>query len=277
MKKKCYILALTFLCLLIGQSSFGQETGGDYEEEVCTHESTDFAESFDCVDVYLTQGEYYYCESAILISTYHYELYIFKECGTGDSGDCRDPSSSAYPCDSGDPCDPSSLSYNPDNCPSGDSGTGGGSGGGGGGSTSGSNVISPVSLLKVAQGNASSTEFYNVDSKIRAAVNATGLAAGFTGSSMDAITAITKEIGFSVKTFGSVGTSIGAAGTIIGGIEVVIAAKEAYSGENPWTEADTLNAISTALGTAALVPGPHSLICGGLSIMVGLVGTAYSN
>jgi hypothetical protein len=153
-----------------------------------------------------------------------------------------------------------------------------GSGGGGGSSYDfGDNFISSTSFINVAEGDATTDEFYDVDSKIRGAVNATGLAAGFTGTAMDGLTAITKEIGFSAKTFGAVGTKIGAAGVVIGGVEVVIAAKEAVTGENPWTDTDTLNAISTSLGVAALVPGPHSIICGGLSIMIALVGTAYSN
>lgn len=147
----------------------------------------------------------------------------------------------------------------------------GGGGGGGGGSDFGDNFIPADSFVNVAEGDATDAEFYDVDSKIRTAVNATGLAAGFTGTAIDGLAAITKEIGFSVKTFAAVGTKIGAAGVVIGGVEVVIAAKEAINGENPWTDSDTLNAISTSLGVAALVPGPHSIICGGLSIMIGLV------
>ena len=142
--------------------------------------------------------------------------------------------------------------------------SGGYFGGGGGSTGSGSSSSSTI-------------DFYAVDSQIRTAVNSTGLAAGFTGTAMDGLAAITAEIGFSVKTFSTVGTKIGAAGVVIGGVECVIAVKEAVNGEDPWTDTDTLNAISTSLGVAALVPGPHSIICGGLSVMISLVGTAYSN
>lgn len=69
-----------------------------------------------------------------------------------------------------------------------------GGSGGGSGSDYGANFISPDSFLNVAQGDASSDEFWEVDSKVRSAVNATGLAAGFTGTAMDAITAITTEV-----------------------------------------------------------------------------------
>lgn len=153
----------------------------------------------------------------------------------------------------------------------------GGGGGGGGGYDYGENFVSPDSFVNVAEGDASAEEFWDVDSKLRAAVNAAGLGAGFTGTSMDAITAITREVGLTAKTFAKVGTGIGAAGVVIGGVETVIAVKEVVTGEDPWTDTDTLNAIATGLGAAALVPGPHSLVFGGLSIMVGLVGAAYSN
>ncbi len=153
-----------------------------------------------------------------------------------------------------------------------------GSGGGGGGSAEyGDNFISADSFINVAEGDATEAEFYDVDSKVRAAVNATGLAAGFTGTGIDAMDAITKEIGLSVKTLGKVGNTIGVAGVVIGGVETYIAVAEATSGRDPWTETDTLNAMATVLGAAALIPGPHSIICGGLSIAIGLVGTAYAN
>lgn len=153
----------------------------------------------------------------------------------------------------------------------------GSGGGGGGGADYGDNFISADSFINVAEGDATEAEFYDVDSKVRAAVNATGLAAGFTGTSLDGITAITKELGFTVKTFAKVGTGIGVAGVTIGAVETVIAVKEVVTGEDPWTDTDTLNAMATVLGAAALVPGPHSIICGGLSVMIGMVGTAYSN
>jgi hypothetical protein len=151
-----------------------------------------------------------------------------------------------------------------------------GGSGGGGGSDNGDNHISPERFLNVAEGDASAEEFWDVDSKVRAAVNSTGLAAGFTGTAMDGLAAITKEIGFTVKTFGQTARGIGAVSVAIGGAEVYFAATEAISGENPWTQTDTLNTVSTILGGIALVPGPHSIICGGLSIAIGLVGTAYS-
>lgn len=152
--------------------------------------------------------------------------------------------------------------------------------GGGGGSSYdfGDNFINSNSMLNFAQGHANYQESNEVEDKIRSAVNATGLAAGFTGTAMEAITAITKEIGFSAKAFGAVGSKIGAAGILIGGHEVIVAVTEASTGENPWDSADTLNAISTGLALfAVIIPGPHSIVLGGLSVMVGLVGTAYSN
>ena len=155
----------------------------------------------------------------------------------------------------------------------------GDSGGSGGGSgyDLGDNYIDSTSFLNVVEGDANANDFYEVDSKIRNAVNATGLAAGFTGTAMDGLAAITKEIGFSVKTIGNVSHGIGIAGVVVGGVETYIAVAEAVSGRDPWTETDTLNAMATVLGTAALIPGPHSIICGGLSIAIGLVGTAYVN
>lgn len=149
--------------------------------------------------------------------------------------------------------------------------------GAGGGGEYGDNSISADSLINVAEGDATEEEFYDVDSKIRAAVNATGLAAGFTGTAMDGIKAITEEIGFTATKFGAIGTKIGYAGVIIGGVEVVIAASEAVTGENPWDSADTLNLLSTGLGVAAVVFPGTAIVLGGLSIAVGLVGTAYSN
>lgn len=140
----------------------------------------------------------------------------------------------------------------------------------------GENFIVANSMLNFAQGVANAGEANYVENQIRNAVNATGLATGFIGTAIDAITAITKEIGFSAKTFGSVG-KIGVVGVVIGSVEVYIAAQEAISGEDPWKDGDTLNAISTVLGAAALFPGKHSIVCGGMSVMVGLVGTAYSN
>lgn len=113
-------------------------------------------------------------------------------------------------------------------------------------------------MLNFTQGQTNTQNSHVIEEKIRSAVNATGLAAGFTGTSIDAISAITKEIGFTATKFASVG-KIGAAG------------------EKPWDDAATLNAISTGLSIVALVPGPHSIICGGLSVMIGIVGTAYLN
>ncbi|MFH7017575.1 hypothetical protein [Flavobacterium sp. FlaQc-47] len=140
----------------------------------------------------------------------------------------------------------------------------------------GENFIVANSMLNFAQGVANAGEANYVENQIRNAVNATGLATGFIGTAMDGLEAITKEIGFTVKTFGKVATGIGAVSVVIGGREVYIAAQEAISGVDPWDEADTLNAVSTLLGGIALIPGPHSIICGGLSIAIGLVGTAYS-
>jgi len=152
---------------------------------------------------------------------------------------------------------------------------GGGHSGSGGGDFFGDNFIDSNNMLVFAQGLANSQD-HEVEDKIRSAVNATGLAAGFTGSAMSGLEAITKEIGFTVKTFGKATTGIGAVSVVIGGHEVYIAAQEAMSGKDPWDQLDSLNLVSTILGGAALIPGPHSIICGGLSIAIGLVGTAYS-
>ncbi|WP_428228682.1 hypothetical protein [Flavobacterium sp.] len=151
-----------------------------------------------------------------------------------------------------------------------------GGSGGGAGYELGDNFIEANNMLVFAQGHANTQQSHEVEDRIRSAVGVTGLAAGFTGTSIDAISAITKEIGFTAKTFSAVGSKIGVAGVMIGGVETYVAVAEAVGGIDPWTDADTLNAMATALGVAALVPGPHSIICGGLSIAIGLVSTAYS-
>ncbi|GIQ60554.1 hypothetical protein Flavo103_36900 [Flavobacterium collinsii] len=155
-------------------------------------------------------------------------------------------------------------------------GDSGGSGGGGTAHDLGENFIDANNMLVYAQALSNTQESHHVEEKVRSAVNATGLAAGFTGTAMDGLAAITKEIGFTVKTFGKAATGIGVVSVVIGGREVYIAAQEAASGKDPWDTADSLNLVSTLLGGAALVRGPHSIICGGLSIAIGLVATAYS-
>ncbi|MFH6987875.1 hypothetical protein ACHRVW_09030 [Flavobacterium collinsii] len=147
---------------------------------------------------------------------------------------------------------------------------------GGSGYDFGDNFIDSNNMLVYAQALSNTQESHHVEEKVRSAVNATGLAAGFTGTAMDGLAAITKEIGFTVKTFGKAATGIGVVSVVIGGREVYIAAQEAASGKDPWDTADSLNLVSTLLGGAALVRGPHSIICGGLSIAIGLVATAYS-
>ncbi|MES2239430.1 MAG: hypothetical protein V4497_04145 [Bacteroidota bacterium] len=103
MKKKYFILAITFLCLLVSGNSFGQNVNSDYgdddNDEVCSDVNTELIQSFDCVDIYLTVESTYYCDSGVQINLQSFEDHMYKECGTGDSGDCHDPSSSAYPCD----------------------------------------------------------------------------------------------------------------------------------------------------------------------------------
>jgi hypothetical protein len=114
MKKKYFILALTFLCLLMGQSSFGQNVNSDYDEDdICTNETTYFDYSQDCLDVYINVLESYYCKGGVHIDTYSYPSYVSKECGYIDTGDCTDPRSSAYPCyiDTGDCNDWRSSAY----------------------------------------------------------------------------------------------------------------------------------------------------------------------
>ncbi|MEG1022839.1 MAG: hypothetical protein RSF34_00090 [Flavobacterium sp.] len=154
-----------------------------------------------------------------------------------------------------------------------------GGGSGGGGSYDGddsSHIIAAHSLLNYAEGDADANETDEVTTKIRTAINAVGLASGFTGTAIDGISAITKEIGFTAKSFASVG-KIGIAGVAIGGVEVVIAATDAVNGDDPWDDADTLNALSFALGVAAIAFPPSAIVLGGMSVIVGLVGTAYSN
>ena len=141
----------------------------------------------------------------------------------------------------------------------------------------GDNFIDANSMLNFAQGIANSDESDKIAQKVRSAVNAAGLAAGFTGTAMEAIKAITTEIGFTAKAFGAVGSKIGVAGIIIGGTEVVVAVKELATGEDTWDDADTLNAISTILAIGAVAFPPSAIVLGGLSIAVGLVGTTYSN
>lgn len=150
-------------------------------------------------------------------------------------------------------------------------------GGGGNGAADhdyGENFINPNSMLNYAYGISNPEENYEIDGKIRSAISATGLAAGFTGTAIEAIKAITQEVGFSAKAFGAVGTKIGAAGVVIGGVDVVIAITD---DQHVWNEADTVNLIATSLGAAALFFPPSAIVLGGLSLMVGLVGTAYTS
>lgn len=86
-----------------------------------------------------------------------------------------------------------------------------------------------------------------------------------------------QEMGFTPSRFASFGRGFGIASVATGGTEVFIAAYDASTGVDPWTDTDTLNAISTVFGGLALIPGPHSIICGGISIAIGLVGQASSD
>lgn len=152
-----------------------------------------------------------------------------------------------------------------------------GGSGGGAGYELGDNFIDANSMLNFAKGIANSDESDNIAQKVRSAVNATGLATGFTGTAMEAIKAITTEVGFTAKTFGALGSKIGYAGIVVGGSEFVIAVGEYISGEDTWHTTDTLNAISTGLAISAVFFPPNAIILGGLSIAVGLVGTAYGS
>ena len=133
MKKKIYILALTFLCLLCSQMSFGQginEGGGDdWDNSECTYGRTELVESHECYDIFLTIIETYYCDSAIHIGTYWYTTYEYKECGGNGSG--GGSGSAPDPCPSGD-CNGSDNGSPDDPCPSGDYNDCYGNGGGGG-------------------------------------------------------------------------------------------------------------------------------------------------
>ncbi len=93
MKKKIYILALTFLCLLCSQLSFGQSIYELPEVDIYPPYEPDI-ETWDCTD---PNSSMYPCE------------YV-------DTGDCTDDRSYAYPCIIDDPCNSSSNSYDPCLC-----------------------------------------------------------------------------------------------------------------------------------------------------------------
>lgn len=157
---------------------------------------------------------------------------------------------------------------------------GGNFGGGnfGGGSSSGDSDynISNDSFIDFASGEASDATNNEIAEKIRAA--AAGLAAGAAGTMLEGLDKTIQKIGFTPTKLASVGKGLGVASVVIGGTELVIAAAEVASGERDWNDTDTLNTIATALGaTAVFFPGPQSIIFGGLSIMVGLVGAAYTS
>lgn len=115
MRKKYFILAFTFLCLLVGQNNYGQTSGGDYGwdidlDDVCVgsgcDDDDDWGDSGDPCDV---------------LSNAYDPVDCAGSNGPYDSGDPCDPSSnsySPYQCggDTGDPCDPYSYAYNYWNC-----------------------------------------------------------------------------------------------------------------------------------------------------------------
>ncbi|MCC9065009.1 hypothetical protein ACHRV1_16885 [Flavobacterium aquidurense] len=109
MKKKYYILVLAFLCMLVGQSSYAQTSGGDYGwdidlPEICVGAGCDddggSPDSGDPCDIWSSSYDYNTCHGG----------------NNNDTGDPCDPLSSAYnpnQCggDTGDPCDPYSYAY----------------------------------------------------------------------------------------------------------------------------------------------------------------------
>lgn len=114
MKKKYYILVLTFLCMLVEQSSYAQTSSGDYGwdidlPELCVGAGCDDGgggpDSGDPCDPWSSAYDYYTCHGG----------------NNNDSGDPCDPFSNAYnpyQCggDTGDPCDPYSYAFDYNVC-----------------------------------------------------------------------------------------------------------------------------------------------------------------
>lgn len=118
MKNKYFILAVTFLCLLMGQQSFAQPSSGDYQDtnDVCDPLSIAF--------------DYDLCDPEIDITNDPCDIRMesYDPCKCDPSScDPYDPFSNNYDpmgCngDSGDACDVSSPSYNPILCSYSDTG-----------------------------------------------------------------------------------------------------------------------------------------------------------
>lgn len=164
MKKKYIILALTFLCLLIGQISYSQPSSGDYQDtnDVCDPQSIAFNDDLCDPDIDITNDpcdirmeSYNPCEcdpSSCDPCNPFNSNYDPMSC-TEDSGNVCDESSSAYNptlcgySDTGNVCDPFSSAYNYLACYN-PGGTGGGGGGGGGGTPSStmSNILNGLNI-----------------------------------------------------------------------------------------------------------------------------------
>lgn len=106
MRKKYFILALTFLCMLIGQSGYASDWDEELDEVVVVGNSDD--DSNDPCDIFSDAYSAFDCPDSN-------EPY--------DSGDVCDPYSNTYneyicygSTDSGDPCDPSSNAYSQSIC-----------------------------------------------------------------------------------------------------------------------------------------------------------------
>lgn len=128
--KKNYILAFTFLCFLIGQSSYAQLTGGDDVDggeldEVCINCDQE-PDSHDVCDQQSSSYDECKCSPSSCDSNdpcdYGSQAYDYNICyGNGDGGTNYDycyynPSGCYGNQDSGNPCDPSSTAYNPSQC-----------------------------------------------------------------------------------------------------------------------------------------------------------------
>lgn len=134
------------------------------------------------------------------------------------------------------------------------------------------NFVNHDSFLNYAQGDADGYEISDIESKVRSAAGVVGLGSGFTGTAIDGLNALIQELGFTPSKVVGFGQALGIASVVIGGSEIYFQARDAANGVDPWTDADTLNAASTVFGAAALIPSPFSLVFGGISIGIGLVG-----
>ena len=115
MKKKYYILAVIFLCMLCTNTSYGQDVNEGEEDEFVQPpppKEPEIKPKDDLKEVIIINDP---CNPA----SNNYDLCKCdpRNCDDYDSGDCTDPSSIAYPCDSGDCSDISSAAFP---CDSGD-------------------------------------------------------------------------------------------------------------------------------------------------------------